>query len=283
DTLGNSIYNSDDASLPNFDVWGAQTYNGANLETGYFEKFAAKSSKPIWIAETGADAYDMVKGEENETKQAEFLGALWTQIDGNLSAKSVNNQCLGVTFFSWEDGWYKYNGGKHDVHETNASWSSGNYYDAAAGQNMNEEWWGIAAIFPGTYAKRLRKGYYTLQGMWTTDQERNTVDNVLFRRMSVNVPNPFNLTTQEYTKLWFYVKQPTVFNIRIFDYSGKLIRELSDAQENPGYVYELNWDGKDNNNNQVRTGVYICKVRGEFKIKDSSQQEIQYIKIAVVK
>ncbi|MBN1899166.1 MAG: hypothetical protein JW827_10335, partial [Spirochaetes bacterium] len=66
DNLGNPLFNAQDAKMPNLDCWGLQTYNGPGFSPGYFEKYAAQSSKPMWIAETGCDTWNSMANVENQ-------------------------------------------------------------------------------------------------------------------------------------------------------------------------------------------------------------------------
>lgn len=283
DTLGNSVFGSDDSSVPYVDLWGVQTYMGNSLDNAYFNKYITLSSKPVWIAETGADAYDAINEEENQAKQSEYIVTLWNNIKANLYAVDSSKPCIGVTYFAWCDGWHKSDQGAHDVHNTNG-WANSYYYDYQGGLgNMEEEWWGLVSIFPGTVERGLRTAYYSLKNLWTSDADNESIDNILFRKNSVNIPNPFNLSKDSYTDLWFYTNYSSTFKIYIYDYAGRLIRELKDPSEFSGYVYQKRWDGKDEDGNLVRTGLYLCKVEAMFAVKEVTQIETQYIKIAVIR
>ena len=48
---------ADDASLPYLDVWGVTAYRGRTF-ADLFTTYAARSQKPLWIAEFGLDAWD---------------------------------------------------------------------------------------------------------------------------------------------------------------------------------------------------------------------------------
>ena len=67
-------------------------------------------------------------------------------------------------------------------------------------------------------------------------------------------PNPFD--NQLIIEL--ILPQQLLLEIRIFDQSGNLIRTLFNGLSS-GHVI-LNWDGKDNNQSQVASGTYYCKV-----------------------
>jgi hypothetical protein len=282
-TVGNPIFESDDPHMTNLDIWGAQYYPGGMFEPTFFSRYNNLSSKPLWIAETGCDAFDMNTHLENQFMQELYVTNQWRDIKNNLSGEGGNRPCVGVTFFNWDDGWWKASGSPW-VHDTNAGWQNPSYYDWTVGHNnMNEEWWGFVSIAQGTYQRGFRQVYYSIQKKWTTGNEGKELQNFLFRKQSVNVPNPFNISTGDNTDIWVYLNQSSEVTASIYDYSGKLIKKLDNAAEYPGYLYTIKWDGKDENSRKVQTGLYLCKVKAKYKISNTSQQETQLIKIAVVK
>ncbi len=283
-TLGNSVFYADDAHMNNLDIWGVQTYNGKGFSGGYFEEYSKLSKKPLWIAETGCDAYDAINHIENQEYQSEYIEAQWNEIYNNLTIRDRSKKCVGVTFFSWNDGWAKSSGSIY-THDTNATWKNPYYYDYQIGKNnMNEEWWGIVSIFPGTYERDLRKAYYTLQSFWKKgDKENNSVTNILFKKKSVNIPNPFNPGNEEYTDIFVYLNYSCNVSIKIFDYAGNLIKDVPNIYEYSGHIYRGRWDGTDENSNIVKSGLYLCRIDATYTINDSSQEEIQYIKIVVIR
>lgn len=284
-TVGSPIFFSDDSHMNNLDVWGIQVYNGAGFDPNLFSTYKNLSSKPLWIAETGCDAFNMVTHQEDQDSQVVYVTRQWDGIKNNLSSLDKDDVIAGVTFFNWDDGWWKYSSGGMYTHDTNGTWPNSSYsYDYVPGcNNMNEEWWGFVSIFPGTYQRGIRKIYYEMQKLWTTGNEGKELNNFLFRKNTVNVPNPFSLSAGVSTDIWVYLNYSSVVKALIYDYSGKFIRELNSPAEYAGYLYDLKWDGKDQHGNKVRTGLYLCKVKARYRVQDSSQQETQIIKIAVVK
>ena len=128
------------ASCPNVDVWGMNVYRWDNPET-IFAEWAAMSSKPMYLSETGADSYMTIEalGYEqgvNERAQADANGKI---LDAVFRHTEV---CSGVALFSFTDGWWK--AGSLDTQDTGGSApnSGGVPYDGAA----NEEYWGIVDI-----------------------------------------------------------------------------------------------------------------------------------------
>ncbi len=154
--------------IPDVDMLAVTVYRGDSF--GNFFVQAKKIKKPFFFSEFGCDAYNVLLGKEDELSQVLFLNNQWAEIEKNLDPQG----CLGGIIFEWADEWWKHNQWDRDsyvIHNCEASWTSGSYYfDAAAGRNMNEEWWGIVSLQKregGMTDKRIpRKAYYELQKIW---------------------------------------------------------------------------------------------------------------------
>ena len=156
--LGDPSVKADDASMSALDLWGINSYRGPTF-TGLFSEYASKSSKPFILVEWGADAWDGRTSIEDQSTQSEYIRTQWLDIEKNLGP---SGPCLGGTVFEWSDEWWK--AGSPSEHTTSAQWQNGAYADP----NMNEEWWGITEITPGSYVKTPRQAYETLKELWTT-------------------------------------------------------------------------------------------------------------------
>lgn len=66
-------------------------------------------------------------------------------------------------------------------------------------------------------------------------------------------PNP-NHTGR--IKIEFSIAQPSQMSLRIFNPSGRLVKTVRDGFI-PNGVYNLTWDGKDQNNQTVTSGIYF--------------------------
>ncbi len=55
---------------------------------------------------------------------------------------------------------------------------------------------------------------------------------------------------------------PGRVNIRIFDVTGRRVRDLVDAQQDAG-SHQARWNGTDNRGAKVNSGVYFCRMRVE--------------------
>lgn len=86
------------------------------------------------------------------------------------------------------------------------------------------------------------------------DEEPELHDNII-----TSYPNPFaNSTTLQYNKT---SNEHEKYIIKVYNVKGQLVREL-----NVGNVFgmnEVNWDGKDENGNDVKSGVYFYKLSGD--------------------
>ncbi len=69
-----------------------------------------------------------------------------------------------------------------------------------------------------------------------------------------NYPNPFkSITTIRYN-----IAEMSNVKLDIYSINGQLIKSLINTNQNAGY-YSIQWDGK-NQNNQIFSGQYICKL-----------------------
>ena len=144
------VYNT----LPDVDVWGLNVYTGSSFGS-LFNSWESLSTKPMYLAEYGCDAYNGQTNQEDQNIQSEIVSSLTQEIINNSSVIE-NGICSGGMLFSFSDEWWKYNGGSAYVQDTESSWSNGAYPDP----NMNEEWWGIVDIY-----RNPRQAYYTYSNL----------------------------------------------------------------------------------------------------------------------
>ncbi len=151
------------------DILGSNVYRGASARD-FFQVVEDKLGVPAMFTEFGADAYDARADREDGLAQAEYLRAQWQEIYEQSWGKGRVGNAIGGLIFQWTDGWWKTGQDVNlDVHDTTASWPNDAYpRDFVAGQNnMNEEWFGIAAIedqdADGFYHVQPRAAYYLLR------------------------------------------------------------------------------------------------------------------------
>ncbi len=81
-------------------------------------------------------------------------------------------------------------------------------------------------------------------------------DVVSFNQVLGNYPNPFNPTTS----IQLLLKEDTDVTISIYNVKGSLVKNLQQGLLNSG-LNSIQWNGLDNNNNKVGSGVYFYQVQ----------------------
>jgi hypothetical protein len=161
---------------PDIDLVACIIYRGKTFGN-LFNSLKATFDRPLLLSEFGADSYDAYLKKEDQNMQAFFLESQWRQIYENLSYnKDGAGNCLGGVMFEWNDEWWKHSQNDRDswsVHDTESNWSNGSYYfdiKAPKNMNMNEEWFGIAALSPqtldGINKRTPKKAYYVIKEFW---------------------------------------------------------------------------------------------------------------------
>jgi hypothetical protein len=151
------------------DIYGTNVYRGVSFGD-LFDRVKKEYGKPVLFTEFGADAFNALSNQEDQSAQAFYLKGNWKEIYENAAGFGKAGNAIGGFTFQFSDGWWKYGQTSNlDVHDSNASWSNGGYQkDYQEGQNnMNEEWFGICAKGPtsvsGHYQLYPRASYYLLK------------------------------------------------------------------------------------------------------------------------
>lgn len=162
---------------PDIDILGGIVYQGKSFGT-YFDRLKRNFGKPNVFIEFGSDSFDAVWQQESQDWQAFFIKLQWNEIVKNRAGGAGAGNSLGGFVFEWCDEWWKHNPdyvpGRR-VHDTEASWANTAYYfDAKAGNNINEEWWGITEMDPKHFKNGLerripKKALYVLRTLWKGD------------------------------------------------------------------------------------------------------------------
>ncbi len=162
------------------DILGSNVYRGKSARD-FYQVVAEKLHVPAMFTEFGADAYNAREEREDAGAQAEYLRAQWQEIYEQSWGKGRVGNAIGGFIFQWTDGWWKYKQEENlDIHDPTASWANKAYpHDYVEGQNnMNEEWFGIAAIEDqdanAFYKVQPRVAYYLLKAAFKLDPYAET-------------------------------------------------------------------------------------------------------------
>ncbi len=114
------------------------------------------------------------------------------------------------------------------------------------------------------------------QGKNLLSVKENSRDEHLIRKFRVyqNYPNPFN----SITKIRYDLPEKGKVKIEIYNILGQRVRTLVNEEQKRG-EYEVLWDGRFENNNEVSSGVYFIKISVKSQIENLSK----IIKICIVK
>jgi hypothetical protein len=156
-----------DAQMPDLDLWGVNIYQGTNFGAN-FTNYATRSAKPLILMEFGCDAYNASSalggtGERQDIQNLTISGQ-WTNLStpSQFSAAASTNVLVGAVVFEYSDEWWKYPAGDQGAHNTQTGWINSFYSDST----MQEEWWGLVSIAPGTNIRTARTAYNTLATRW---------------------------------------------------------------------------------------------------------------------
>jgi hypothetical protein len=97
----------------------------------------------------------------------------------------------------------------------------------------------------------------------TEDKTDQTVDpNTLVTRLYSAKPNPFvNQTAIRYS-----LSAKTKASLLIYDITGRLVKTLVNTSIEPG-VYSINWNGRNDRDQQVASGVYFYQLKTDNYLK----------------
>jgi len=103
------------------------------------------------------------------------------------------------------------------------------------------------------YGSNMNMDYVRMFGYQTGIEEDNS--NKLPKITSLSAPKP-NPITNGLAKISFSISEPTKASLKIYDASGRMVRTLVNSKLDRG-IYNLTWNGTDDNNNAVAEGIYF--------------------------
>ena len=165
--------------MPDMDLLGVNAYRGPSF-TSLWKDVDEKLDLPVIFFEFGSDAFNARDYREDQVSQARLLKDQWQEMYNKAHGNGEEGNSIGGFVFEWRDEWWKYLQEENlDTQDNNASWSNQAYmFDWAEGlNNMNEEWFGIAALgkqnADGVYTARPRMAYDVLAEIWGMDPYLN--------------------------------------------------------------------------------------------------------------
>ncbi len=146
------------------DVIGVNSYRW-DKPSVFLNMWKMVSKKPMYFSETGADSYDMLKHRCAEDEQAKYVKRMWFDIDKYCSIYNPSNFCLGVTFMSFSDEWWKC--GK-DIYHLEPRAGFVNKFVPPDGF-ANEQCWGWVTV-----RRKPKKVFYEMKSIWKFYQNKDS-------------------------------------------------------------------------------------------------------------
>ena len=97
--------------------------------------------------------------------------------------------------------------------------------------------------------------------------DQHSVDNNIINKdkfLLSNYPNPFNPSTM----ISYHIPKPGMINIAIYNLRGQKIKTLIDEYKHRG-SYNVDWNGKNNDNRVVGSGVYFVNLSANSRIQET--------------
>jgi len=130
-----------------------------------------------------------------------------------------------------------------------------------------------------------KEGYVTLHDtstispdsteFWYVLQKQVSISNKRFPNsyaISQNYPNPFYFSSNgvSETKICYQLPKSSVVKIYVYNIKGEKVRTLVNTRKDPGY-YEIGWNGRDDNNRILSSGIYFYKLQVGNKVIDTKK------------
>jgi len=160
---------------------------------------------------------------------------------GTTGEITFNFQSLGSPSFSNDDSQVYY----HFIDDNGSSiWVVDLQADGITGAGNDQGLVG-GGIFPVAYAVGSRP---------TSVEDRAGALPTEFALLQ-NYPNPFNPTTT----IRYELAGASEISVKVFDITGRLVREVESGHREAG-AYSVSWNGRDNHNRPVASGIYFYRL-----------------------
>jgi len=79
-------------------------------------------------------------------------------------------------------------------------------------------------------------------------------------------PNPFNPSTT----IGFKLPEATMVTLRVYDLTGRLVKELIAGEKVSAGLHSRMWDGRDVDGREVSSGMYLVQLQGNAFLRNKS-------------
>ncbi|RLC48567.1 MAG: hypothetical protein DRH57_01940, partial [Candidatus Cloacimonadota bacterium] len=107
-------------------------------------------------------------------------------------------------------------------------------------------------------------------GAYYFDQNQTEVGNTLVPHSRLmlyqNYPNPFNPNTT----IQYSIPKDSKVELKIYNIKGELVKTIVNERKSIGY-HKVIWEGKNNNNRAVCSGIYFYRLKVDDKVIDTKK------------
>jgi len=207
----------------------------------------------------GNDTESLLQIWENETWVNENKHTYSYDANGNL-IEMLDQQWENETWINNSKETYSYDANGNLIEELDQWWENETWindekqtysYDANGNliEKLNQRWENETWI-------NDEKSTNTYEQYVGIEDETEKVDLTPAKFTLSNYPNPFN----SQTIIQFELPQASTLSLNIYNLRGELIKSLSNEQRWAAGSHSLIWDGTDNQNRPVSSGVYLYHI-----------------------
>ena len=244
-----NMYISTDIGLIKFDgtEWSLLPENV--IGSVIYATFSFDPSGTLWIGTLGnglikyEDLQKTVYDESNSDLPDNTIQDLDFDQAGNLW---IATQDYGLIKFDKNNTW--------EIFNRSNSGNSSDFLIMEMEIDINDNVWFLSE-WDGLCV--FREGGIIYPSSITYNHQNTPSDFQLFQ----NYPNPFNPETT----ISFSIPQNGQVSVKIYNITGRLIRTLADDYRTAG-SHRLTWHGRNENNIDVASGMYICQVKYQNRV-----------------
>jgi len=243
------------------------TYGGGHLTEWITQSWATDSL--VWVNGTRTTMTYNGSGYETQSMMYSWQGGAWvTTSKFDYTYDGSGNEILNLSstwavavWMIMEADTSKWSGGKNTeiVHNhmfPYPSVSRSQYTYDGNGNNTVE----LGQDLSGSVWVNSDRSVYVYQAALAVEVDNGRMPSVF--ELSQNYPNPFNPTTI----IRYSLHRPSQVNITVFNLLGQEVKTLENGPQSAG-VYETTWDGTNQTNERVASGIYFYRIKAGENIE----------------
>lgn len=174
-------------------------------------------------------------------------GSWW--IYNTITSGIINNYCRAITSDGDGNMWFGTKGGLSKYNTIDSIWTNFTVDDGLISNNIFD----VEIDNDNSIWIATNNGLSKLTNITSINEESEIIPNSYEFKLDA-YPNPFNPTVN----FSFSVNNSSKIKIEIYNINGEIVKYLDNKYFSKG-IHTLQWNGVDNYNRQVNTGVYLVR------------------------